>query len=625
MSTHKSFLHAVLLLLLWCSMLLCCLQPCHGALPPPPGLPDDDTLTKSSTMSSNTAPNQRGDEALKEGNTAQVSFTTPICPQVPLCHHITPSSSSQPISSHLCTRASGGRAMLRHGVTATKKILSTAVNALLSSASFLQEGGHRWFSKTVATSSSEETPQATTQQLRKTSYDPDVVHSQFILHSQKFILRNLHELLLEGHAPNPTARQAILSFISWKLRRITSSFSATGGGDELRPACATNPSPPSPPGNPELPCSGSSKKKHEEEDEEEVLFLVGDNGVGKTHVARLISLAWSLHCAEMPSSLSFSSSPPCEYGDALLWLSGTSFAGSSPASAAQWIQQQICSHGRQFPFGIVLLDDVSAFPSEVLPFLAPLLGGGGEGEGGGGTFESCTDVPLEHLLVIMTSDFGTQQHGRRRQHNDDEGHSTTSTSEYAVVDSDEELMQLIPKEFKFASRDAIAVARSSSSSSSCSEKRSEYCKDDGVDHAIDVSTEAIMSRRMTIVPFRSWSLEDAKAMISTYVQRTFGCSRVDFAHHQYQDLQFVPLMTDSAIDFVLRLVGSSLWAENGHAVTRVLRTSLDTVVLDAIEAEVAIDEQGTLGLVIDGVVGAPNSEEGGPQIAQRLSIRFVPL
>lgn len=97
-----------------------------------------------------------------------------------------------------------------------------------------------------------------------------------------------------------------------------------------------------------------------------VLHFAGDNGVGKTHTARLLSQALSLRCA--------ADRDVCEAGDNLLLISGTGFDGVSLAQARRRVVRQITRHMRDYPHGIVLIDDLTAMDPALVKALAPLFG-----------------------------------------------------------------------------------------------------------------------------------------------------------------------------------------------------------------------------------------------------------
>ncbi|ORC85936.1 uncharacterized protein TM35_000311220 [Trypanosoma theileri] len=126
-----------------------------------------------------------------------------------------------------------------------------------------------------------------------------------------------------------------------------------------------------------------------------VLHFAGDNGVGKTHTARLLSLALSLRCAQ--------ARPQCDVGDNMLVISGTSFDELDITEARQSIVRRITAHQRYYPHGIILIDDLTAMHPKLVAALAPLFG----------RAERFNEQPengpsLAQLTVVVTTDFGQQ-------------------------------------------------------------------------------------------------------------------------------------------------------------------------------------------------------------------------
>jgi ATP-dependent Clp protease ATP-binding subunit ClpA len=130
-----------------------------------------------------------------------------------------------------------------------------------------------------------------------------------------------------------------------------------------------------------------------------VLNFAGDNGVGKTMVAKLISLATSMYFARDTEGSSR------DYGDNLVMINGASYHGMTVADTRQAIVGKVTGHLRKFPQGVVLVDDAQELDPAAIEMLAPLLGRANE-------FAEAPGVNLDLATVILTSDFGRE--GRTR-------------------------------------------------------------------------------------------------------------------------------------------------------------------------------------------------------------------
>lgn len=423
-----------------------------------------------------------------------------MCPRVPVCAHRGLTTTER---LRLCGRRSD----------------NFAARAVSKAARLFFALSQRWSSGNHAESADDHHP---VNDAAPPSSIATSTHAQYLLgdaQRSREILGQLHELLAQVHCQSADTRRAILRVLEQRL--------LLGSGIGGAPFVAGSPN---------------------------VLYFVGDNGVGKTHVARTISLAWSLHCDR-----DHTDSNRCEQGDSLLWLSGTGFAGTAPATAGLLLQQRVCAHAREYPYGIVLLDDVSALPEDVVPHVMPLLGAmrsGAEASSSSSStttlppppadtppfFSECPTVILANLLVIMTTDFGSQRRG-------------------AVISDEENLMRAIPPAFQFSS----------------------------------------LVGGLTIVPFRSWSLDDARVVVRSYVHRTYGCGSAQSTGGDQDDLRNGAIsveITAAAVEHVLDVAGAqSLLAENGHALMRAVRHVVDPPVLAALE-DIAIDEPYT-ALFID--------------------------
>ncbi len=148
--------------------------------------------------------------------------------------------------------------------------------------------------------------------------------------------------------------------------------------------------------------------KQEHPNEPLILHLAGDNGAGKTKVAQLISTVLSLRCGL----------EGCHVGDNMLEV-GCSAMGNSfddlPDSntadkiriddrIAEEIALQAANHAKQHPYGIFVLNDLTAMSGEAVRRLMPLFGRG--------RFIQHPNFDPAKLLVIVTTDFATESRTR---------------------------------------------------------------------------------------------------------------------------------------------------------------------------------------------------------------------
>lgn len=127
-----------------------------------------------------------------------------------------------------------------------------------------------------------------------------------------------------------------------------------------------------------------------------VLHFAGDNGVGKTTLAQLISLALGFKCRDVE----------CAVGDSTLVLSGVSYDGYSVQEFRRAVVQKIVQHAARYPRnGVVIINDLGALSPDLVRVLLPLLGRAP-------FFPEAPNTPLAALTVIVTTDFGRQ--GRTR-------------------------------------------------------------------------------------------------------------------------------------------------------------------------------------------------------------------
>jgi DNA polymerase III delta prime subunit len=141
-----------------------------------------------------------------------------------------------------------------------------------------------------------------------------------------------------------------------------------------------------------------------------ILHFAGDNGVGKTTAAQLISAALSFRCNKANTGYY------CGIGEESLSLSGTNYHGMSVEAFRKLVVPQIVGFGQTFPFGVVILNDMTELDAQHVAVLMPLLG-----RSHYFSEDTQQSVDLRRLLVIVTTDFGKQ--GRTRGRDIDELHS----------------------------------------------------------------------------------------------------------------------------------------------------------------------------------------------------------
>lgn len=129
-----------------------------------------------------------------------------------------------------------------------------------------------------------------------------------------------------------------------------------------------------------------------------VLHFAGDNGVGKTRMAQAISLSLGQRCHR-------SAHYSCDYGDSTIEFSGSSYVGYSLESFRRDVVRKIILHVKEFPIGVVVINEFSSLSREQTRVLLPLLGRGS-------AFPEDSKVDLRGQLVILTTDLGSE--GRTR-------------------------------------------------------------------------------------------------------------------------------------------------------------------------------------------------------------------
>jgi DNA polymerase III delta prime subunit len=132
-----------------------------------------------------------------------------------------------------------------------------------------------------------------------------------------------------------------------------------------------------------------------------ILHFAGDNGVGKTSTAQLISVAMSFRCHKSDAGYY------CGMGEGALSLSGTNYHGISVEDFRKSIVPQVLAFAALHPRGVVIFNDMTQLSPAHANVLLPLLGRSKH-------FPEDRDnsVDLHRLMVIVTTDFGKQ--GRTR-------------------------------------------------------------------------------------------------------------------------------------------------------------------------------------------------------------------
>ncbi|KAG8348181.1 hypothetical protein ERJ75_000423000 [Trypanosoma vivax] len=123
-----------------------------------------------------------------------------------------------------------------------------------------------------------------------------------------------------------------------------------------------------------------------------ILHFAGDNGVGKTTLAQLVSLAFAFRCGDAA----------CSIGDTTLVLSGLSYDGYTVADFRADVVRKVAAHAKRYPQnGVVIINDLGGLHPDLVRVLLPLLGRAS-------TFPEEPAAPLNSLTVIITTDFGRQ-------------------------------------------------------------------------------------------------------------------------------------------------------------------------------------------------------------------------
>jgi hypothetical protein len=126
-----------------------------------------------------------------------------------------------------------------------------------------------------------------------------------------------------------------------------------------------------------------------------LFVFAGDNGVGKTRMAHLLSLQASACSGDRSGQ---------PRGESLLEIDATTLKGVDPASARTLLVPQLIAHMRRYPHGMIAVDNFQLL-GDVLDHLTPVLTGG--------YYPEDTSVSFHAATVILMTDFsiaGATQH-----------------------------------------------------------------------------------------------------------------------------------------------------------------------------------------------------------------------
>ncbi|EPY23593.1 hypothetical protein STCU_07636 [Strigomonas culicis] len=142
------------------------------------------------------------------------------------------------------------------------------------------------------------------------------------------------------------------------------------------------------------------KHKLRHRDHPLILHFAGDNGVGKTSLAEVISLAMALRCK---------SAEDCHIGDSTLELSGAAYDALTVAEFRRFVVGAVTSHLQRHPRNaVIIINELTSLHPEKVMVLLPLLGRGSY-------FPEHPQVSLRGAIVIITTDLGRE--GRTRGKN----------------------------------------------------------------------------------------------------------------------------------------------------------------------------------------------------------------
>lgn len=124
-----------------------------------------------------------------------------------------------------------------------------------------------------------------------------------------------------------------------------------------------------------------------------MIHIAGDNGVGKSLTASLVSLAMSR----------FYKNSLCDEGDGLIRIAGTSYDGLDIFAARSSIMTLLKKHVASHPYGIVVVDDINQMSPALVRAISSLFGKGGDDSN-----DALTKDQVARLTIFITSDLGRE-------------------------------------------------------------------------------------------------------------------------------------------------------------------------------------------------------------------------
>jgi hypothetical protein len=119
-------------------------------------------------------------------------------------------------------------------------------------------------------------------------------------------------------------------------------------------------------------------------------LFVGDNGVGKTRLAYLMS--------QIISACPGAAREGQPHGDSMMEIDSSSFAAVGPVKTREMLIPDLVAHVRKYPTGMIVVNDVQLFGNSI-DVLSPLLTGG--------YFPEHSDASFAQIVLVMTMDMDT--------------------------------------------------------------------------------------------------------------------------------------------------------------------------------------------------------------------------